>query len=105
MYKGFRLIACDGSDLYTPRNSDDKTTYVQTSPNASGYNLLHLNALYDLCSRTYIDAEIQAYRQMNEDRAMCNMIDRYNGKKAIFIADRSCLMHLKSNSYMLRDGE
>lgn len=88
-YKGFRLIACDGSDLYAPHNSDDKTTYVQTAPNARGYNLLHLNALYDLCSRTYIDAEIQACRQMNEDRAMCDMIDRYHGNKAIFIADRN----------------
>lgn len=59
-YKGFSLIACDGSDIYAPRNSNDKTTYVQTSPNARGYNLLHLNALYDLCNRTYIDAIIQA---------------------------------------------
>lgn len=89
VYKGVHLLACDGSDLYLPRDPSDKTTYIQTSSNANGYNLLHLNALYDLCSRTYIEAEIQAYRQMNEDRAMCNMIERYKGENAIFIADRN----------------
>lgn len=48
-----------------------------------------MNALYDLCQRTYVDAEIQPGRQQNEDRAMCHMVDRYDGEKAIFIADRN----------------
>lgn len=89
VYKGFRLIACDGSDIRIPYNPKDETTYIQTSSDARGYNVLHLNAFYDLCNRTYIDAEIQSSRQKNEDSAMCNMIDRYKGGNAIFIADRN----------------
>lgn len=88
-YKGFRLIACDGSSLDIAHNPADKTTYFQSSPDMKGFNQLHLNALYDLCQRTYVDAEIQPGRQKNEDSAMCHMVDRYNGGKAIFIADRN----------------
>ena len=89
VYKGFRLIACDGSDLCIACNPKDETTYFQSSPDIRGFNQMHLNALYDLGRRIYIDALIQPGRQMDEDRAMCDMLDRYKGGKAIFIADRN----------------
>lgn len=88
VYKGYRLIACDGSDLCIAHNPNDATTYYQTLPGSRGYNMLHLNAFYDLCNRTYIDAIIQPAVLQNEKRAMCDLIDRYQGKPAIFIADR-----------------
>ena len=54
-----------------------------------GYNQLHLNALFDLYSKRYVDAVIQLARKENESLAMTHMIDRYSGeKKTIFIADR-----------------
>ena len=88
-YNGFRLLACDGTDLCIPRNSADKSTYIQTSENAQGYNVLHLTALYDLNARTYIDGIIQAKKNEHETGALWTMSDRYHGpKKTIFIADR-----------------
>ncbi|SHJ58422.1 IS4 family transposase [Parasporobacterium paucivorans] len=88
-YCGYRLLACDGSDLNIARNPDDPDTYFQSLPNDKGFNQLHLNALYDLNSRCYIDAIIQPGRCENEAKAMCSMIDRYSGiEKTIFIADR-----------------
>lgn len=89
-YKGYKLIACDGSDLCISLNPNDKTTYFQSQPTDKGFNLFHLNAFYDLLERTYTDAIIQPGREKNEKRAMCDMIDRYNGdSNTIFIADRS----------------
>ena len=88
-HKGYRLIACDGSDLCIAHNPDDKTTYFQSAPNIRGFNQLHLNAFYDLCNRVYVDALIQPSCEKNEDRAMCDLIDRYKGSKAVFIADRN----------------
>lgn len=88
-YKGYRLIACDGTDLCIAHNPEDKTTYFQSLPDSKGFNLLHLNAFYDLSSRVYVDALIQPGREQNEDRAMCDLIDRYHGQTAIFIADRN----------------
>ena len=87
-YKGFRLLACDGSDINIPHNPDDKTTYFQSATGAKGFNQLHLNALYDLLGGFYQDAIIQPARNENEYRAACEMTDRYKGEPAIFIADR-----------------
>ncbi len=87
-YKGLRLIACDGSDLCIACNPKDETTYFQPLPDSKGFNQLHLNAFYDLCSRRYTDAIIQPARLKNENSAMCELIDRYRGQPAVFIADR-----------------
>lgn len=87
-YKGLRLIACDGSDLCIAHNPNDETTYFQPRSDSKGYNQLHLNAFYDLCSRRYTDAVIQPAGLKNEYSAMCEMIDRYSGESAVFIADR-----------------
>ena len=89
LHNGYCLLACDGSDLCIAHNPQDETTYFQSTPDSKGFNLMHLNALYDLLARTYLDAVVQPARQKNEDRAMCDMIDRYRGNpKTIFIADR-----------------
>ena len=89
LFRGYRLLACDGSDLCIAYNPQDETTYFQSTSNSKGFNQMHLNALYDLQSRTYVDAIIQPARQENEDSAMCDMIDRYSGhSKTLFIADR-----------------
>lgn len=88
-YNGYRLLACDGSDLNIARNQKDTDTYFQSLPTDKGFNQLHLNALYDLCEKRYTDAVIQPARKENESLAMVQMIDRYHGqKKTIFIADR-----------------
>lgn len=88
-YKGYQLLACDGSDLDIARNPNDKDTYFHANTPDKGYNQLHLNALFDLCSKRYVDAIIQPGRRKNEYCAMTQMVDRYAGeKKTIFIADR-----------------
>ena len=87
--KGYRLLAIDGSSLCISRNPNDNKTYIQNGENSKGYNLLHLNALYDLNSRVYLDAIIQCKREMNEQKAFCDMIDRTTtNEKTIIIADR-----------------
>ena len=89
LFRGYRLLACDGSDLCIARNPQDDTTYFQSTPDSKGFNQMHLNALYNLLTRTYVDAIIQPARQKNENRAMCDLIDRYPGaSKTLFIADR-----------------
>ena len=61
-YRGYRLIACDGSDLAIAHNPKDKDTHRRHNSierNEKGYNQLHLNALYDLKNRIYTDVIIQ----------------------------------------------
>lgn len=88
-YKGYQLLACDGSDLNIARNPEDPDTYFQSTPNDKGFNQMHLNALYDLCEKRYTDAIIQPSRKKHETSAMTQMIDLHQGpEKTIFIADR-----------------
>jgi hypothetical protein len=88
-YRGYRLLAIDGSDLHIATDPSDKDTYFQSQPNTKGYNLLHLNAVYDLCNRLYVDALVQPKRQINEGNALAAMVDRSPIQgKTLVIADR-----------------
>ena len=88
LYDGYRLLAVDGSDIRTPVNPDDPDSYYKQK-DSHPYNIYHLNALYDLCSQIYLDAVVQKRRNMNEHRALCDMVDRYDSSiPSIFIADR-----------------
>ncbi|TVX96225.1 IS4 family transposase, partial [Paenibacillus cremeus] len=88
-YRGYRLLAIDGSDLHIATDPEDTNTYFQSQPNTKGFNLLHLNAAYDLCNRLYLDVLIQPRRLCNEGRALAAMVERSPIQgKTIVIADR-----------------
>ncbi|MGG1553751.1 IS4 family transposase [Paenibacillus ferrarius] len=88
-YRGYRLLAIDGSDLHFATDPSDTDTYFQSQPDSKGYNLLHLNAAYDLCNRLYVDAIVQPRRLSNERKALAAMVDRSPiNEKTIVIADR-----------------
>ena len=89
-YCGYRLLAADGSDLRLPANANDTESYFKNdSEDAKGYNLIHLNAIYDLLSNTYVDASLQPKHTTSEHRALVTMVDRSNIKeKSIIVADR-----------------
>ena len=88
-YKGYRLLAVDGSDLNIAHNPDDSSTYFQSSLGDRGFNLIHLNAMYDLQNKIYVDACIQPRREENEYRALTDMVDRSKiDGQVIVIADR-----------------
>lgn len=90
LYRGYRLLACDGSDISICHNPQDTATYFRSTPDSKGFNQLHLNVLYDLLSRTYADAVIQPARQENECVAMCEMVEKYHSdSKTLLIADRN----------------
>ena len=88
-YNEYRLLACDGSNLCIAHNPEDESTYFQSDPDSRGFNQVHLNALFDLCSRTYVDTVIQPARQKDEYKSMCQMLNRYSdSSNTIFIVDR-----------------
>lgn len=88
LFNGYKLIACDGSDINIAHNPNDEGSYF-TNGKAKGFNQLHLNAMYDLLDRIYTDIIIQPGRIENEHKAFCDMVDRYMGnEKTIFIVDR-----------------
>jgi hypothetical protein len=89
-FRGYRLFAVDGSTLSIAPTAADDGTYVPKESGKTGFYALHMNAVYDLLSRVYVDALIQPRKQENENRAMADMIDRSKTDgKVIVIADRA----------------
>lgn len=87
--KGYRLIACDGSDLHYPSNPAETEDVFVTKENARPYNLMHLNALYDVTNQRFLDAVIQSGRHEDEVGAAVQLIDRFPfDENAIFTLDR-----------------
>ena len=50
--------------------------------------MLHLDAMYDLLQRTYMDATLLGQRNTNERSALCAMVDRSELENVLLIADR-----------------
>jgi hypothetical protein len=107
-YKGYRLLAVDGSDLTIPADSQDVETLQKNQ--YTTFNLLHLNVLYDLTNRVYLDAELQPLRKKDERQALRNMVDRSPiTANVIVLADRgyesyNCFDHIskKGWNYIIR---
>ena len=87
-YKGLRLIAADGSDFRTPSDSSDPDSYFPGTSIQSSYNLLHLDAMYDLLQHTYTDVTLLGKRIANERNSLCKMVDRSHLSNVLLLADR-----------------
>ena len=89
LFHGYRLLAVDGSDIPIPHNPNDPETYFRNKNAQKGYNLLYLNAMYDVLNRTYVDAITRPARKSSECRDLCTMVERSSiTDKVIITADR-----------------
>ena len=87
LYQGYRLLACDGSDVNIARDSSDERNFIHEGE--KGYNAIHINALYDITNRTYCDFLVQGKKKLHERAALNTMVDRYTDLvPAILMADR-----------------
>jgi len=89
LYRGYRLLAVDGSDLHTPTNIEEADCYHPGVDGHKSYNLIHMNAMYDLLNNIYVDAFMQGRKTENEHKAFVSMTDRDTSDlPTIYIADR-----------------
>ncbi len=87
LYNGYRLLACDGSDVNIARDPSDKRTFIHEGQ--TGYNAIHINALYDLTNHIYCDFLVQGKKKLHERSALSIMVDHDNDTtSAILMADR-----------------
>ena len=86
--EGMRVLAIDGSAMQIATNPNDVDSFFPGTNGQKPYNLLHLNALYDLKHHIYIDAVIQKAKYRNEHKSFIDMVDRSDIKNALVIADR-----------------
>jgi len=86
----YQLIAVDGTDFNIARNPSCKSSYYPPNNKSTrGYNLVSAVPLYDILNKRYLDMDFKGGRERNEHRALCNLVDRFEGQApAIFLADR-----------------
>ena len=88
-HQGYQLLAIDGTDLRLPTNKNDDLSFMQNEESMKGYNLMHLDAMYDLLRNIYVDVSLQMKKEENEHKAFVKMVDSSTSKnKTIVIADR-----------------
>lgn len=75
-----RILAIDGSAMQIATNLNDADSFFPGTNGQKPYNLLHLNALYDLKHHIYIDAVIQKAKLRNEHEPFIDMVDRSDSK-------------------------
>ena len=103
-FKGYRLLACDSSDINIPYNPEDTESYHQNA-DKRGYNQLHLNTFFDILNGIYIDCVLEPDRKSHERQAFNTMIDRLSlNAKAIIMAD-SGYEGYNLFAHLLRSGQ
>lgn len=70
LYRGYRLLAIDGSDLSLPYNPEEDNV-IGTNHSLT----LHLNVAFDVGSKQFVDAVVQKGLKENECGAACELID------------------------------
>ena len=87
-YKGYRVLAIDGTTINMARNPKSDSFVINTST-PKGYNQLHVNPLYDVLNKTYQYCVIQPQPQQDEVGALLFMMKWYDFKeKTLIVADR-----------------
>jgi len=84
LFRNYRLLAVDGSDLTLPYNPKEDNVIAENH-----VSTLHLNALFDVCSKQFVDATVQKFQKENECDAACQMVDRISDQYPVIVmADR-----------------
>jgi hypothetical protein len=87
-YKGYRILAVDGTTVNMARNPKSDS-FVKHDGTPNGYNQLHVNPLYDVLNKTYLHCVIQPQPQQDEVGALAFMLAWYDFKeKTLIVADR-----------------
>ena len=87
-YKGYRVLACDGTAVNMARNPN-VPSFVCNNSAPKGYNQLHLSPLFDIYDRTYFDAVIQPAPHKDEPGALVEMVKRNDfNRRTIIVLDR-----------------
>lgn len=89
-FRGYRLLAADGSSLKSGAYPADKDAYRSGTKRQHSWNLFHINALFDLENGIYTDVIVQKEHTKHESRALRQMAVRsVITDPVIVLADRN----------------
>lgn len=86
-HQKYSLLICDGSDVTTLTNAKDPDAYF-AHEGKKGYNIYHINALFNPCTGRYESLLIHPRREDSERASFLEMARPYARTPAIFLLDR-----------------
>ena len=88
-FQGCRLLAIDGTSLKSMSYPEDSDAYRSGTQRQHGWNLYHINALFDLENGIYTDVLVQKEPIKSENATLCEMVGRSAvSEPVILLADR-----------------
>ena len=87
-YRKLRILAVDGSDVYILANPKEKDYYIKKKDDSSPYNLIHLDALYDILTGVYVAASTRGKRKADEKRVAIELMIKCEIENVLLTADR-----------------
>ncbi len=89
-FRGYRLLAVDGSSLKSGAYPADQDAYRPGTARQHGWNLFHINALFDIENCIYTDVIVQKEHTKNESKALREMAKRSGiSDPVLVLADRN----------------
>ena len=89
LFDGYRLLACDGSSVCIPHNEKEEQYSIVTKEGYKSFNMLHINGLFDILNRIYVDALVDPGLCRRESAALLTMVNRLGSpESSIILADR-----------------
>ena len=86
-YKGYRIIAIDGSDFSSCYSADSE--YATISNQYGGANRMHINFAYDILNKIFLDCVIEAKNKADERKGAVKMLSSLaESEKILAIMDR-----------------
>ena len=90
LYRGYRLLAMDGSDVQIPTDPTDAETFFPGSRGQKSFNITKIATLYDLLNHTYADALVKGKAVANENKLLVEMVKRSEIEEPVILtADRN----------------
>lgn len=81
--KQYRVVAIDGSDFDQPFNPQSEN--VMQGKDGRIYCQIHVNALYDVLNKLYLDLIFQPRQKMDEREAAVTMLKKLNKQEKDFL--------------------
>ena len=88
LFKGYRLLAVDGTGVKIPNNKDDPESRHTGIRGRAPFNEIYVHALFDVNQKIYTDISITKLHKRNEPLEFVNMLERFDYRKpTIFLGD------------------
>lgn len=85
IYKGYRIVAVDGSDFSSPY--DAKSEFATVTNQYGGANRMHVSFVYDILNKIYLDCTVEPKNKADERKSAMKMLSTFT-EKILAIMDR-----------------